>query len=76
MSGEQVALAGTEGTELGHDRGFYSLQVGGTFPRTEPAAGEGEITDAPHWGLEVSMDLRLTMYCCVPGVGGVLLENP
>lgn len=76
MSGEQVALAGTKGTELGRDRGFYSLQVGGTFPRAEPAAREGEITAAPHWGLEVSMDLRLTMYCCVPGAGGVLLENP
>ena len=46
MSGERVASAGTEGAELRHDSGFYSLQVGGTFPGTEPAAGEGETTDA------------------------------
>lgn len=46
MSGERVALAGTEGTELGHGSGFYNLQVGETFPRAEPAAGEGERTDA------------------------------
>lgn len=46
MSGEQVAPLGTKGTELGHDSGFYNLQVGGTFPGAEPAAGQGVMTDA------------------------------
>lgn len=35
-----------QGTELGCDSSFYNPQVEGTFPRAEPAAGDGEITDA------------------------------